>query len=202
MALGDPYVSATQLKAYLGIADTADDTRITDACASISRDIENYCQGHRERQFNDAGSASTREFEPCGGLWLEVDDFSTLTGLVVKYDSAGDGTFATTISATNYKAYPLNGRLNAQTWAFYKIKAINHTWATSQLYQVTARWGWSAVPAPVYEAAKILGNETFGLQGARFGVAGYDQFGPIRVRDSPMAKSKLNPYRREAVLVR
>jgi hypothetical protein len=67
--------------------------------------------------------------------------------------------------------------------------------------QVTARWGWTAVPAAVKQACLILASETFRLKGAPFGVANMDQFGPIRVRDNPMAQKKLMPYALDPVMV-
>jgi hypothetical protein len=66
--------------------------------------------------------------------------------------------------------------------------------------QVTARWGWTAVPAPVADACLILAEEDFKLKDSPFGVGGYGQFGIIRVRDNPMAARMLAPYRRDAVM--
>lgn len=203
MATGDPYATRTELKAYIGVTDATDDTKVDDALASASRGIEQYCQ----RQFNDAGSTSTREVEPCGDIyWLEVDDFSTTVGLVVKYDSAADGTFATTLAATTYKAYPLNGVVDGQAgWPFWKLRGVNYSWPTWwQLppIQVTARWGWSAVPSPVKQACLLLASENLKLaREAPFGVAGFGAFGAVRVRDNPRAESMLNPYRLMPVLV-
>jgi hypothetical protein len=67
--------------------------------------------------------------------------------------------------------------------------------------QVTARWGWSAVPPAVTEATLILAEELAKLKDAPFGVSGWTEFGVMRVRDNPFAARLLNPYRRNAVLV-
>ncbi len=66
--------------------------------------------------------------------------------------------------------------------------------------QVTAKWGWSAVPGPVKQACVYLAEETYKLKGSPFGVAASDQFGPIRMRDNPKVLSMLAPYRTNAVL--
>lgn len=67
--------------------------------------------------------------------------------------------------------------------------------------QVTARWGWVAVPAPVKAACLISAAETFKLREAPFGVASFQDFGLARVRDNPIARRKLNPYRRDVLAV-
>jgi hypothetical protein len=61
--------------------------------------------------------------------------------------------------------------------------------------QITALWGWSAVPDPVKQATLIIAAEQWKLKDAPFGVAGFGEFGPIRVRDNPMAASLLARYR-------
>ena len=206
LSLGDPYATSDQLKGYLGMntADNTDNPQITDALNSVSREIEKFCH----RQFNDAGSATARVYYPDGYNRTCVDDFSTTTGLIIKSDSAGDGTYATTWLATDVQCEPLNGVVDGETgWPFWKLRAVGNqafpcSWAGSIApLQVTARWGWTAVPAAVKQACLILASETFRLKGAPFGVANMDQFGPVRVRDNPMAAKKLAPYVLNPVLV-
>ncbi len=204
MSLGDSYATLAELRTRVGISDatfTAADTRLTAALAAASRGIEKVCH----RQFNDAGSTSAREYETCDWQWLEVEDFSTTTGLVVKSDTAGDGTFATNLAATTYKAYPLNGIVDSETgWPFWKLKAINTcwpvTWALPPI-QVTARWGWTAVPGPVKEGCLILAEEIYKLADSPFGVGGYGQFGIVRARENPMVWARVGPYARDPVMV-
>lgn len=207
MALGGNYATSTELKGYLGVpaSDTTDDTQLTDALNTVSREIEKFCH----RQFNDAGSATARVFYPDSNCLTRVDDFSTGSGLIIKTDTAGDGTYATTWASTDYQLEPLNGVVDGESgWPYWTIRAVGTQrfsclWTATTIapLQVTARWGWTAVPASVKQACLILASETFRLKGAPFGVAGMDQFGPIRVRDNPMAAKKLAPYVRDAVLV-
>jgi hypothetical protein len=65
----------------------------------------------------------------------------------------------------------------------------------------TARWGWTAVPAPVKEATLALAEETFKMKDAPFGVAGMGEFGAIRVRANPRIVTMLSPYVRIATRV-
>lgn len=188
----------------MATADTTDNTRITDALTSASRAIEKFCH----RQFNDAGSATARVYFPDGYVMTRVEDFSTTTGLVVKSDTAGDGTYATTWAATDVQAEPLNGIQDGETsWPFWKLRAVGSYqfpcyWSdTIAPLQVTARWGWTAVPADVKQACLILASNYFRLAGAPFGVAGMDQFGPIRVKNMPQVAELLMPYVNQPVLV-
>lgn len=203
MAIGDPYATLTQLKARLDITDTTDDARLTDALDSATREIEDWC----ERQFNDAGAASSRTYTPGSYDLLRLDDFSTTTGLIVTTDTGGDGTYATTWATTDYQLEPLNGVVRGRTgWPYNRIRAIGSyrfpcSGSGRTTVQVTARWGWAAVPAPVVEACLILAAETFKAGDAPFGVAGFGEFGAVRVRANPLAQAKLAPYRRNPVLV-
>jgi hypothetical protein len=46
----------------------------------------------------------------------------------------------------------------------------------------------------VHEACLIVASETVKLRDAPFGVAGYGDYGAIRVRNNPMAMGMLAPY--------
>ncbi|MFF0183552.1 hypothetical protein [Streptomyces sp. NPDC005244] len=207
MALGDSYATLPQLKAYMrgSIEDdvTMYDTVLTDALASVSREIETHC----DRQFNTADSVSARSYgsenvftitDSSGALhWLAVDDFCDTAGLAVL---AG----GTAWTLSDYRLYPRNGIVSGQPgWPYWEIQAAGALrFDGLSDVTVTAKWGWTAVPAPVKQACLILAAETFQLKDAPFGVAGMDQFGVIRVRDNRMAASKLAPYVRDPILVR
>lgn len=201
MALGDSYATLTELKSRLGITGSSDDTALTNALAVASRGIE-HCT---HRQFNDAGSATARTYYVTGLPTTVVDDFSTTVGLVIATDSGSDGTFETTHSATAYELHPLNGIVDGQPgWPFWRIKAVRMCWPVCTeraSLQVTARWGWAAIPAGVKEACLIVAEETFKLKDAPFGVAGYGEYGAVRVRENPLAYAKIAPYVRHRVLV-
>lgn len=202
MAVGDPYATLTQLKSYLGIEDALTDSELTDALASASRGITKFCG----RQFNKETSATARTYRPTHAGLAMVDDFHTTTGLVIA-TADDDGVFDTTWTSADYELEPLNGVRDGESgWPFWKIRVVDSSALSFQLHsratlQVTAQWGWAAVPAPVKQACLILAAETFKLKDAPFGVAGFGDFGAVRVRDNPMAKAKLIPYRRNAVLV-
>lgn len=200
MTLGASYATTAQLKGYLGITDSTVDSLLTECLSTASRAIEKFCG----RQFNDAGATSARVYCPINGYLVKTEDFSTITGLIVKVDTADAGTYDTTVS--DVQAEPLNGVVDGEPgWPFWRLRTVATT--TFPTYyrrapiQVTARWGWTAVPAGVYQACILLAEEAFKLKGAPFGVASTDQFGPIRVRDNPKVMGWLAPYRLSPVLM-
>lgn len=201
MALGDPYATLPELKSYLKITDAADDAELNDALASASKGIEDFCH----RQFNSAGAVSARTYHPDSHCMVEVDDFSTTAGLVVKTAAGNDGVFGTTWLAADYQLEPLNGVVDGRPgWPYWKIGSVgSRTFrcVNRATVEVTANWGWAAVPSPVKQACLIIAAETFKLKDAPFGVAGFGEFGAVRVRDNPMVMRKLQPYARYSVLV-
>ena len=203
MAIGDPYATLDQLKTRMDIGDNIDDTRLGEALDSASSEIERWCQ----RQFNDAGAASARTYTADGYSLLRVDDFHTTVGLVVATDTGEDGSYATTWASTDYQLEPLNGVVDGRPgWPYNRIRAVGSytfplLWPRRTSVQVTARWGWAAVPAQVTEACLLIAAESFKLGDAPFGVAGFSEFGPVRVRMNSRAQSLLTPYRRNPQLV-
>jgi hypothetical protein len=206
MALGDSYATLPQLKTRLNITDTNDDTALANALATASRAIEGFCG----RQFNDAGSASARIYYPDDLVTITTEDFSTTAGLVVAFDFSNQGSYTTVIAAANYQLEPLNNVYDGTTgWPFYRIHIIQ-TWApiwlTSIGYprtsvQITAQWGWSAVPSGVVEACLMLAEETWKMKDAPWGVASWNQYGPMRVRDNPKIAALLQRYERYPIQV-
>lgn len=197
------YGSLEELKSRFGITsstDTADDFEMLRALRSVNREINTFCH----RVFTRSASATARKIpnQNIRGCLIDVPDFWTTTGLVVEYDSAGDGTYASAI--TTYETYPLDGVVDGESgWPYNQLDTLGTYLSPSYrpYVRVTAKWGWAEVPEPVHEAFMILAAETFKLKDSPFGVGGYGNFGIIRVRDNPMAARKLQPFVREPVLV-
>jgi hypothetical protein len=212
MPLGDPYATLDALKARLGIGpdDTADDARLTAALDAASRGIERACR----RQFNDSGAVSVRlvdvdQGRPCT---LDIDDVSTDAGLIVETDPHGDGTYAEVWDPGAYDLVPRGGVVDGVPgWPYWQVHALGArrfstaaAWSTSRRpapVRVTARWGWAEVPAPIGEACLLVAAETAKLRDAPFGVAGFGEWGMIRVRENPFAAAMVAPYERSRVLV-
>lgn len=203
MALGDSYGTLAKLRSRVGIpaSDTSEDTDLTEKLAVASRGVEGVCH----RQFNQATSATARIYDPRDDLVVEVDDLYTTDSLVIATDEDGDGVFETTWAAADYELRPLNGVVDAESgWPYYEIRAVRRCWPCwtgRASVQVTAKWGWTAVPSPVTEATYILAEEIYKLKDSPFGSGGYGQFGVIRARQNPMVLTRVQKYIREPLMV-
>lgn len=201
MALGDNYATDAELKTRLGISDNTEDAAISAAVSTSSRNIEKYCR----RQFNSAGSASTRKFYPISSTVCLVDDFHTTTGFELTTDTDGDGVYETIWDEDAYILEPLDGiRDGVPGWPYWKIRAVDF----NQFYnsrrpnvQLTANWGWASVPVSIKEATLALAEEVFKMKDSPYGIAGFGEFGFVRVRENPKIVSMLKDYRRRAIRV-
>lgn len=200
MALGDSYATLAELRSRVGITDaafTGEDAKLTAALAAASRGIEKAAH----RQFNVASSATARVYYPDGYWKTKVDDISTTSSLAIATDAGNDGTYETTWATTDYQLEPLNGVVDGESgWPYWVIRAVGAQrfpcgYADSRApLQVTAIWGWAAVPTPVKEGCLILAEEIYKLKDSPFGVGGYGQFGIIRARQNPMVLERIHPY--------
>lgn len=204
MAIGADYILRVDLKTYMSLEVSTYDAQVDSVISSASREIERYTG----RQFNKETSATARRYQPVRRGLVFVDDFWTTSGLIVKTDDDCDGVFERTWTMdVDYQIHPLDGiHEGAPGWPFWKLVAIGQygfPGGVGARVQVTAQWGWAAIPSPVVEAVKMVASDGFQYKDTRMGVAGADQFGTVvRIKDNGMAASKLRPYRRGKVLVR
>lgn len=195
MPLGDPYGTRAELKRRLdNMTVTTWDSDLDNALAVASLGIN----GVTGRQFNKTDTPSARVFYPETSCWTRVHDFHTTTGLIIATDGGGDGTYETTWAAADYQLEPLNGIEGGESgWPYYIIRAV----AGRQFprnrrasLQVTAPWGWTAVPPGVKEACLVVAEETYKLKEAPWGVASVGEWGTMRVRENPMAMKLIARY--------
>jgi len=208
--LGDNYATLDELKKRLQLTDQSGlDDDMEAALEAASREIER--QTHR--QFNKTTTASPRTFEPHSMTRVYVDDFWTETDFGIAVDWNGDGVFEQVWSATDYELHPLNGIVEGIPGHPYtNIQASGRKWFRDWFYfptmarrgivQVTAQWGWADVPAPIKQACLIMASQDFQLKDAPFGVAGFGEFGAVRVHGTnAIAAGKLARYDRRPVQV-
>lgn len=217
MSITNGYATLAQLKARLGITGTSEDTLLEEAVQSASREIDKFCR----RRFYKDTNATARVYDLNHDLGILdsclaiVDDFWDTTGLIVKTDTGGDGSYATTWTTSDYQLAPLNGIVEGESgWPYWKIQAVRSLWFPSWPYrgvplarrgpaplQVTAKWGWTAVPDPVYQACLIIATANYKLKDAAFGAVGIGDLGVVTVTQVPAAMNKLKPYVRDAIPV-
>lgn len=175
------YCSVDDLKDFIGsgvIEDTNDDANLLIACTAASRAIDHHCG----RQFGVLETAAARYYEARPhrrlGRWVVViDDLMTTTDLVIKSDD-GSGAFATTLTLnTDVRLYPWNAAADNRPWTML-VAGLGATlpWDLREI-EVTAKWGWTAVPDVVSQAALIQAERFFKRKDAPFGVAGSPEAG-------------------------
>ena len=194
MTITNGYCTLNELKDILRILDTVDDELLEARINEASRVIDQHCN----RRFYADATASARLFTSIDGNTIFVDDISSTTGLVVKSDSAGDGTYATTIAAGDFQAEPLNSIVKGEpiTSIAARVTGAFSTAAVPAGCEVTAKWGWPAVPDPVHSACLILAGRLVKRGDSLLGVAGFGELGAITVRAiDPDVERMLRPYR-------
>lgn len=206
MALGDPYVSLTELKSYLGIeaSDETKNTALQFALDGATREIEDHC----ERQFNKEAAASQRLFKAGDPYDIEVDDFYDTTGFILETDPNYSGSFSQVWTASDYELTPENGIVGGVPgFPFWEIAAVGglrfpcHYPGRRRLtVRVTALWGWAEVPKVIRTACFQLATKNFNMASAPLGVAGMGDY-VVRVRDIVGLEAKLCRYKRNAVEV-
>jgi hypothetical protein len=196
MTITDGYCTLQELKAYMGITTVSNDVVLEVAINTASRAIDQHCG----RRFAKDTSATARTFEVVDSGSVDVDDFWTTTGLVVKSDDDDDGTFEITWAASEYELKPANGMVSGLTgFPYWRIRAVEaRRFPTitkrTQVVQVTAQWGWNAVPSAVYQSCLELAKDAFKAREATSSILGNETFGIVRIRQSAMVSAWLEPY--------
>lgn len=190
MAITNGYVTLSDLKAWLGISGSTDDTRLESAIEAASRAIDAECS----RRFYS--TSATRYFETDDPLRCDVDD-DLLSVTSIAYDRTGLRDYQA-LAVTDYELDP--------TDAPYRIihiapgAAVSFPAGLRRGVRVEGSWGYNATgsaPQAIARACLILATRYFKRKDAPFGIVGTPELGFLRVtaRD-PEVRALLNPYRR------
>lgn len=204
MALTNAYCTVQDVRDFLSDTSSNLTASVLElAINAASRAVDRYCA----RRFWRDATATTRVYQPNDARVVWTDDISTTSGLVVASDPGGDGTYDTswTIS-TDFQVEPLSSDIVAggdtvTPYAFWRLAAVGSrvAWPVSSLgfpsVQVTARFGWSAVPDDIKMATILRAVGLFRRKDAPFGIAGFGELGGMRIaRQDPDVAALLNPY--------
>lgn len=141
------YATLEQLKSYLGITVSTDNTQLTDLLTRISLAVDNYCGRWFEAR------SLTRYFESdaldvgSNMLWVDADLLTINTSGLTNGDSS-----ATVIPSTEYWLMPRNSS------PYYGIRLKSTStyvweWDTDYWVSVAGTWGYAATaPADVMHA--------------------------------------------------
>jgi hypothetical protein len=207
VAITNGYATLSELREHMGDTSTTLTAAVAErAIEAASRAIDRFCG----RWFYQEAATSVRVYRPGDPYQAWVDDISTTTGLVVKTDTTGDASYATTWDAADYQLEPLNADVvgagtTVQPYAWWRIVAVDEkTFPVSTFrptLQVTARYGWSAVPDDVQLACLIKSSALFERRNSPQGVAGFGDMGVVRISryGDPDVVELLSAYTRQHV---
>lgn len=183
MAVTDAYATSTQYHAQITKQDTGSDAQIDLDLLAVSRYIDR-CIGRFftkdaapvARVYTPPGSLrQPLATPPLGwaesenpyryGVWgrhLAVDDIATATGLQIIMDDNRVGSFSgyTPWATTDYELWPLNAPFGSEARPYTSI--VLPPWSTiggipiGVRVQVTAVYGWPAVPQAIINATVQL----------------------------------------------
>ena len=197
------YADIAEARDWAGFGDSADDAELAAILLAVDRTIDDYC-GQR---FTATTPVSARTFV-ADTLWvvrLGPSVIGDTTGLIVKTDDNGDGTFETTWAAADYVTFPLGG-VGADGSTGWPIRELRADPLRSKYWpqhhnrrpgvQITALWGWAAVPASVTLAARMMTIAWHQRRATVAGQGGFQTFFESVVRDDPTVRDLLDPFRR------
>lgn len=194
------YIDVAELRSWLGIVGASEDTLLDQAITSATAWINGYCgQDFSHVHHNQP---ETRQFYAQRDPWrlfLSYGSIADTVGMIVQTDDNEDGTAETTWAASDWIVE--SEQSGKPDGPYYAIRAVGNRWFPKSingrpLVHVTACWGWPQTPSPVVEASYILASEFWKMRDAPFGVAGFGEFGVVRVRRNPIVLQLLEPYRR------
>lgn len=202
MAWAPNYAASEDLAAFVRIEDSADDVVLGLAIATASRTIDgpNGCG----RQFGKLDAPAPRyytaQWDRRRCVWyVRIEDLMTTTGLVVKYDSVEDQTYASTITA--YRLGPVNAAAEGRPWTELVIRSSSAVQPTAleDGVEITALWGWTEVPPAIEQACLLQASRIVSRRDSPHGIAGSPEAGSeirILARLDPDVAVAVRPYRR------
>jgi hypothetical protein len=194
MAITNGYATLAEVKAALRLTDNVDDSLLEKAIESASRRIDGYCG----RWFYKT-SATAVNIYPINEYLVAFPDDVSNTSITIKIDTNADGTYATTLTqGVDYILEPTDAALRGYPYTHARMVGgqtfpleVTPSFPT---VQVTAQWGWNAVPSDVSQACVLLSMRQFARLNAALGVVGFaDMAITVRAVD-PDVRDLLNQY--------
>lgn len=208
MAIVNGYCTLEELQAWNTATSTPNIAIQERVVTASSRAIDQFCQRH----FWQTAVGTIRTFpSPRDLRILRLGEFNDLVSIAsLRTDEAGDGTFETVWSASDYDLLPLNpsGAPEQRPYTSLRATGVGRWFPTptctgrAARVEITGVWGWPAIPADVTQACLILAARFYKRKDSPDGISNWGDIGVIRVtRADPDVTALLDPYRRSAVLV-
>lgn len=182
------YVTQPAFDEYVGDQQGAGNVaNRTSALLAAERAVSEYCS----RSFAVAGDTATaRTYAANDRQVLRIHDCTEVASIAV----AG-----TTIASSTYQLEPHSVSWTGLAVPYNQVRRLlDAWWVTSPgeaTITVTAKWGWSAVPAEVVEATKIIGKDILAQRHTVGNIAAVGDFGGT-VRINTYVRQLLAPLRR------
>lgn len=192
MSWAPDYCTSDELKAYVRIPvdDTEDDDQVALAVTASSRAIDRATG----RQFGNVDApvdrfytAQWRQPMALHGHWQgEIDDLMDITDMVVALDEAGDETFSTVLTTTDFVLLDRNAPADARPWTGIRLQRsvsfvvpfpFGQRHHGSENMKITAAWGWTSVPPTIKNATLLQGSRLLSRRDSPYGVAGSPEAG-------------------------
>jgi len=187
MPVTDAYASVAEYRSHIGKSETAEDaTVLSPALAAVSRLLDKQTG----RFFTKDALALARVFSGLDAMRLYLPDIASLTGLIVKVDLNADWDYVdadeTLTKDTHFFVGPENADKGPepQPWRWLDIVPNNgrldrwrrNVWGEDaaqvlRFVEVTALWGWPAVPGAIREATILITREILDLEKSGFSLA-------------------------------
>lgn len=148
------YLTLARLKEAVGAKTEVHDNDLERAIGSASRKIDEWTG----RYFYQDAAPSARLYRAADAFYVSVGDFDSTAGVLVKTDLDTDGVFETTWASSDWQAEPLV-RYNQKPYTRITATSRDKTfpfWSLRPMVQVTATWGWGAVPPQVEQACEYM----------------------------------------------
>lgn len=200
-AVTDAYATASEYRDRVEKSDEGDDTTIDAQLLAVSRLFDRQCR----RFFTKDASALARTYEGNGRTRIRIDDVADTSGVVVKVDLDADFDYdqadETLTVDSHYWLGPVDADKGSEPWPYRYLDIVPNNgrlsvWpAQPRALEVTATFGWPAVPGAIKEAVIMIVRELRDLQqaGMTMALESVDQV----VNLSPTAFSILQRIKRE-----
>lgn len=180
MAIVNGYCTEDEFRAEFGdqVASKLPQNLIESAINASSRAIDFYTG----RRFWLDPIPTVMRYRGVDAYDAEIEDIGDLTGLAIA--TGTDGTFTTAWTSADYELGPLNADALGGAYAWWTLTAVGGQtipYGRRATLQITARHGWSAIPDPVRKACTLRSVALFKRKEAPFGVAGFNDFGAVRI---------------------
>jgi hypothetical protein len=206
MAITNGYATLAEIKGYMSISDNTDNDLLENLVESASRSIDRIAN----RRFYLDATASARLYRAYSNIFVFVDDIGSTSGLIVKTDEDGNGTYSKTLTLnTDFILDPLTSQSlnrpftqltmvsNTESWPIFPGITSN---GLRPGVQVTAKWGWPAVPDDLNMACLILTADLYKRKDAPGGILGLGDLGVVRM--SPIGRdvtAMVRAYKKEVI---